>query len=391
MLNWNPVKKIFNFPAISKPARPASCREPLWDAGRPLEKGCLLFPEKYFHEILQLEQKRTERSGGFFSLILLDMQKLFQIARREDVIIRKMIKALFSSTRETDIKGWYEYNTAVGVLFTGISKGPMELIVEKIKKSLHDSYGENLAEKIEISFHSFPQSNNGPGQIEYKAAPGLARKGNSKNVPRFFKRMLDISGSLLLLIMFFPLFILIPLLIKITSDGPVFFRQQRIGFRGIPFTFFKFRSMYVNNADAIHREFVKDFIKGNTAVRNGGEKGTYKIKTDPRVTPVGKFLRKSSLDELPQFINVLKGEMSLVGPRPPIPYEVKDYDVWHMRRITDIKPGITGLWQVSGRSRTSFDEMVRLDLRYARTWSLWMDIMILLRTPLAVFAGKGAY
>ena len=118
---------------------------------------------------------------------------------------------------------------------------------------------------------------------------------------------------------------------------------------------------------------------------------TYKIKDDPRVTSLGKVLRKTSLDELPQFINVLKGDMSLVGPRPPIPYECQNYDVWHRRRVMEMKPGITGLWQVEGRSALPFDEAVRMDIRYVREWSLWMDLRIIFKTPLAVLSCKGAY
>ena len=117
----------------------------------------------------------------------------------------------------------------------------------------------------------------------------------------------------------------------------------------------------------------------------------FKIVNDPRVTPLGHFLRRSSLDEFPQFWNVLRGEMSLVGPRPPLPYEVARYKRWHRRRVLEAKPGITGLWQVTGRSRTTFDEMVRLDLRYARSYSLWTDLKILLATPRAVCSGKGAH
>ena len=117
----------------------------------------------------------------------------------------------------------------------------------------------------------------------------------------------------------------------------------------------------------------------------------YKLTNDPRVTAVGRFLRKTSLDEFPQFWNVLRGEMSLVGPRPPVAYEFEMYDYWHRRRVLELKPGVTGLWQVNGRSRTCFDDMVRLDLRYSQTWSLWLDLKILLATPLAVVAGNGAH
>jgi lipopolysaccharide/colanic/teichoic acid biosynthesis glycosyltransferase len=145
--------------------------------------------------------------------------------------------------------------------------------------------------------------------------------------------------------------------------------------------------MYQGNDPAIHQQFVTRFIKGEL----DSTTAEYKLTADPRVTPVGRFLRKSSLDELPQLFNVLRGHMSLVGPRPPVPYEFESYQTWHRRRLVDAKPGITGLWQVAGRSRVGFDDMVRLDLRYARAWSLWLDLKILFETPRAVVSGNGAH
>jgi lipopolysaccharide/colanic/teichoic acid biosynthesis glycosyltransferase len=173
----------------------------------------------------------------------------------------------------------------------------------------------------------------------------------------------------------------------------VLFRQTRVGQYGAPFVFFKFRSMSVNNDPAIHREYVKSLIRGAAEKGPVDETGAgvYKLTKDPRVTRVGAFLRKTSLDELPQLCNVLKGEMSLVGPRPAIPYEVEAYSAWHRRRVLEAKPGITGLWQVKGRSRVSFDEMVRLDVRYASSRSLWLDIKTLAQTPAAVLFGQGAH
>jgi lipopolysaccharide/colanic/teichoic acid biosynthesis glycosyltransferase len=151
--------------------------------------------------------------------------------------------------------------------------------------------------------------------------------------------------------------------------------------------------MYTDNDPKIHREYALSFIAGKTETqeKDEAEPTVYKIKNDPRVTPVGRFLRKTSLDELPQFWNVLSGDMSLVGPRPPVPYEFEVYDFWHRRRVLEVRPGVTGLWQVSGRSRIRFNDMVRLDLRYAERWSLWLDFKILLATPRAVFTGDGAY
>jgi lipopolysaccharide/colanic/teichoic acid biosynthesis glycosyltransferase len=177
--------------------------------------------------------------------------------------------------------------------------------------------------------------------------------------------------------------------VKLSSAGPVLFRQERFGRQFRPFTFYKFRSMYADSDHAVHKAYVSRLIAG----RHEHESGTprlFKITADPRVTPVGRLLRRSSLDELPQFWNVLRGEMSLVGPRPCIHYELEQYADWHTLRLIDVKPGMTGLWQVSGRSRVGFDEMVKLDLAYARQRSLWLDIKILLRTPMAVISGNGA-
>jgi lipopolysaccharide/colanic/teichoic acid biosynthesis glycosyltransferase len=149
---------------------------------------------------------------------------------------------------------------------------------------------------------------------------------------------------------------------------------------------FKFRTMRVNAGHGVHQEYMAWFIKSSGKQPRTGQE-VFKLTNDPRITSPGRFLRKASLDELPQFWNVLRGDMSLVGPRPPIPFEVEQYQPWHRRRVLEAKPGITGLWQVSGRSRTTFDEMVRLDLRYARTHSLWTDIKILAATPRAMFKG----
>jgi lipopolysaccharide/colanic/teichoic acid biosynthesis glycosyltransferase len=187
-----------------------------------------------------------------------------------------------------------------------------------------------------------------------------------------------------------PLWLLIAALVKLTSAGPVFFRQARIGLNARPFTMLKFRTMHVNSDQAVHQNYVTWFINSSDEMPEASRTTLFKIVDDPRVTAVGRMLRKTSFDELPQLWNVLRGDMSLVGPRPPLHYEVEQYEPWHRRRVLEVKPGITGLWQVSGRSRTTFDEMVRLDLRYAKTCSLWTDIKILLATPAAVISGKGA-
>ena len=201
------------------------------------------------------------------------------------------------------------------------------------------------------------------------------------------KRSLDVVVSLLAIVFFAPLLVLIALAVKLSSRGPAFFRQSRIGQYGKSFTFLKFRSMDAAADPAIHKAYIQSFMSNKAA---DGETGkVYKLTSDPRITRVGGFLRRTSLDELPQLFNVLAGHMSLVGPRPPVPYEFASYDTWHRRRMLVAKPGITGLWQVEGRSRVKFDDMVRMDLEYARTWSLWLDIKILLRTIPFVLGRRG--
>lgn len=203
----------------------------------------------------------------------------------------------------------------------------------------------------------------------------------------FVKRCIDIVGSTLGILAFFPLMLLIAVLIKFTSKGPVLFKQKRIGYRGEIFTFLKFRSMRTDMDDSIHREYVAKLIEGkNDQINNGsGDEPVYKITHDPRITKIGGFLRKTSLDEIPQFFNVLSGKMSLVGPRPPIPYEVDMYEEWHLRRVMEAKPGITGLWQVYGRNQTTFDEMVRLDLQYINKRSILLDLRLILQTITVLF------
>jgi len=203
------------------------------------------------------------------------------------------------------------------------------------------------------------------------------------------KRTIDYLLAGAFVVLTAPLFALIALAIKVTSSGPVFFMQHRIGQDGRLFPFFKFRTMRHNSDDRAHREFSRDFITGSNGNSSNGAK-VYKLTRDPRVTWVGQFLRRTSLDELPQLFNVLRGEMSLVGPRPPLPYELEHYQDWHKRRLS-IRPGITGLWQVSGRSSVPFDEMVLLDVYYIEHRSTLMDLRIMAKTLPVMFNGSGAY
>lgn len=197
---------------------------------------------------------------------------------------------------------------------------------------------------------------------------------------RVIKRTSDLIIAAIASLLLLPFWLLFALLIKLDSKGPVFYKQERVGMDGRVFLFYKFRTMRPNADDASHREFQRQYIAGQPEVNPGTDgRPVYKLQTDPRITHVGRWLRRLSLDELPQLLNVLRGDMSVVGPRPPIPYEVESYELWHRKRL-DMKPGMTGLWQVSGRNRLPFEEMVRLDLFYIENWSLLLDLKIILRT-----------
>jgi lipopolysaccharide/colanic/teichoic acid biosynthesis glycosyltransferase len=203
----------------------------------------------------------------------------------------------------------------------------------------------------------------------------------TRKIP-FWKRAMDVCGALAGLILFSPIFLMTALVIKVVSSGPVFFRQERLGYGGRKFTFLKFRTMKVNADPSKHRQYLAALIEGE----NGDDEPMIKLDDrNPHIIPLGNILRQTCLDELPQLINVLRGEMSLVGPRPPIPYEVEKYSGWHNDRF-DTLPGMTGLWQVSGKNRLTFKEMIRLDIQYSRDMSFLTDVKILLRTPFAIMS-----
>jgi lipopolysaccharide/colanic/teichoic acid biosynthesis glycosyltransferase len=352
-----------------------------------------------FRRMIALERKRSERSRKPFMLLLLDMGDDLP-SEKNGRILGKILSALTLSTRDTDVTGWYSNNCVVGVMFTEVATGDSSSVPSTIIARVTETLRKNLTleqfNRVSLSFHVFPEDWNHDGEQGPRNPtlyPDLSQREDARKSFRVMKRMMDVLGSILALAVFSPVFLIVAIAIKATSQGPIFFRQRRVGQNGNSFVFLKFRSMYVNNDAAVHKEYVQRLIAGKADKQpsDGDGQAVYKLTRDSRITRVGSFLRKTSLDELPQFINVLIGEMSLVGPRPPVPYEVEAYDIWHRRRLLEARPGITGLWQVSGRSRVTFDDMVRLDLRYARTWSPWMDIKILLRTPAAVVLGEGAH
>lgn len=358
-----------------------------------------LYMESYFREMLYLERRRAERSKKPFLLMLVNLGNTPDKENHID-FTRRLTNSLNSTTREIDLKGWYADNQIIGIIFFDRSSKDIDLINEKVLGGFNRSgvLDSNLYNKVTISYHPFPEETEEEkaDDIEFDSElyPDLGERDAANKQSFYLKRGIDILGSIVAIIIFFPVFIVVPIIIKLTSKGPVFFRQKRIGAFGKTFTFLKFRSMQIDNDTSIHANYVKKLILEQKAYDDGdgdsGEK-TYKIKNDPRVTPIGRFLRKTSLDEVPQFINVLVGNMSLVGPRPPIPYELQNYDLWHLRRVLEFKPGITGLWQVKGRSRTTFNEMVRMDINYINRWSLWLDIKLMVMTPFSVLSSSGAH
>lgn len=343
-----------------------------------------------FKKMIAIERKRTERSREPFLLMLLESGPGCPLPRIQ--------AAMLETTRETDVVGWYREQTTVGVLFTGLTipdrNVALSTILGRVSTALRDELTVEQFSQISLSFHFFPDNweHEGNGRPSNPVLyPDLFDSHGEKRTLLVIKRVMDVVGSSLLLLLCAPLLFAIALAVRLSSKGPILFRQQRVGQYGRHFTFLKFRSMRVDNDPSVHREYVTRLIQGGAdkiQVQGTGE-SVYKLANDNRITRLGAFLRKTSLDELPQLYNVLLGDMSLVGPRPPIPYELAAYQIWHRRRVLEVKPGITGLWQVTGRSRVTFDDMVRLDLRYATSWSPWLDLEILIRTPAAVI--KGAY
>jgi len=343
-----------------------------------------------FRGVLIRERKRADRSSDRFTLLLVDLSQLEKdsASRGPRNIV---VDAIAAAKRETDVMGWFEDQSVIGLIVPQLGDVSASEIERRVREELVRRLDVTTATRIALKVHVHAQKKDPDGFAPVEPLLGQYRARSPRAaVNDAVKRALDIVGSLMFLIALAPVMLIVAILVKATSRGPVFFKQKRIGQRGKPFEMLKFRSMRPNAGSAIHQDYVTWFI--NSSGKQGENKGSgvFKITNDPRITPIGRILRNSSLDELPQFFNVLMGEMSLVGPRPPLPYEVDQYKAWHCRRVLEAKPGITGLWQVTGRSRTKFDEMVRLDLRYARSYSFWTDIKILLATPKAVISGKGA-
>jgi len=366
--------------------------------------GMPVLPREEFRAIIRHECARCDRNSHEFSLILLDLDRFNGNGKRHsNQFIRNTIRRM----RTTDEIGWFDHNR-IGIFLPETSnEGAKSFIKEITKENSFKIYTYPSS----LPFKSDRNKGNGKGT-------GSRKKGSDNTCEKRFnddrsepdtssesdiktyihhnentetleellldarlapwKRVIDIAGSLMGLIMLSPLFALISIYIKIVSPGPVFFRQERLGYLGRPFSMWKFRTMRVDSDTGIHQEHLKNLISGDIALTKLDQ------GKDERLIPLAGILRKTTIDELPQLINVLTGDMSLVGPRPCLSYEARDFALWQNQRF-HAYPGMTGLWQVSGKNRTTFKEMMRFDIRYSQRNSFWMDLMIYIRTGPVIF------
>lgn len=356
----------------------------------------MLLDEQLFKQAVTQERKRADRSASGMALLLIGLPNRSREQRTADGAV--VANALSVVASEFDILGWFESSRVIGLIVPEIDPADLTKTCDWLESAFRNAIAthgdEEILQQFSIRMRVYPESTTSnekqASSIDPLLYPELSANGPVLQNFQIFKRRMDVVLSALLLVLLFPAFALIAVLVKLSSPGPVLFRQVRIGHLMKPFTMWKFRTMYATADHQVHHDYVNWFITASDQAQPEQQPAVFKLTDDTRITAVGRFLRRTSLDELPQLWNVLIGDMSLVGPRPPLPYELEQYKPWHRGRVLEAKPGMTGLWQVVGRSRTTFDEMVRLDLRYARTMSLWTDIKILLATPVAMITGKGA-
>ena len=350
-----------------------------------------------FASILNRERDRTDRTGQEFSLVVFETGD----GPRRSASVRNFVAILAQRIRPTDDIGWLEDGRIAAALPHTVPDGAWKFI-ENVRRALDES-----AAAPDCTVYTYPSrwitrtggesSQAGPYDKPAPSQPGIPfPKMKHSRVERgdpaqplealgphflqpipFWKRAIDVFGSLAAMILLSPLALMVALLIMIVSPGPLFFRQERVGYLGRRFTLWKFRTMHVNADAAVHQKHLRELMS------SGKEMTKLDNDKDQRIIPFGSILRASGLDELPQLVNVLLGEMSLVGPRPCLSYEASAFLPWQMRRF-DAVPGLTGLWQVSGKNRTTFREMMALDVRYAKRPALPLDVMIFLKTVPAI-------
>ena len=375
------------------------------------DKEVTLFARRAFHQeicshrefgaVIERERRRTDRTGVAFSIAILDAAKL----RSDPAGMDELLSAIRRRARSTDELGWFD-SESLGVLLVDTpAEGAHHFLRQLIStlpghlppfESFVLAYPSGMMALPVSESHAAPDSPAGTGCTDPESVgtsfctqPTELRASAEAN-PAFpleswlargiplWKRGLDLLIALPALILLLPLFLLVAAWIEIVSPGPVFFCQQRIGFRGKPFKIWKFRTMEVGSDQDKHRSYVRELVREeiNPMKKLDDE--------DPQIITLGRLLRRSGLDELPQLLNVVLGQMSLVGPRPCLPCEYQEYLLWHKRRFYTL-PGMTGLWQVKGKNSLSFKEMIRLDINYEQNRSFRLDLKILFATPLAVW------
>jgi lipopolysaccharide/colanic/teichoic acid biosynthesis glycosyltransferase len=367
-----------------------------WASAEPVFPG--LHSQETFRALIQRERARVDRNAHVFSLVLFRIDH----RRRHPLRTERLVRELMRRRRFTDEVGVLDRDR-IGVLLPETSPVGAQKFADDILATFAD-----LTPPLGCTILSYPESPAPPGstpdprQLHFlnelrpsppetppaapadRAAMAPPALGSFDDVELMlveplpgWKRFIDFAGALAGIVVLSPLLLLIGLVIKIVSPGPVFYRQPRVGHRGQLFTCWKFRTMRIDSDPRLHQRHIRELVEaGRPLEKLDG-------RDDPRIIPFGRFLRLSGLDELPQLLNVLRGEMSLIGPRPCIEYESEQFDRWQLRRF-DTVPGLTGLWQVSGKNRTTFNQMMRLDIAYARKKSPWMDLLILLRTLPAI-------
>jgi len=355
---------------------------------------------KQFRWILELERARVDRTGSQFSLVL------FDTGHSDNGVPQHISQILEARLRITDEAGWFDHRQ-VGVVMPDTTEQGAWKLAEDVCQPVFGSprspfctvytYPSDWLTEIfeedspDTSFKiNFPSDGNNKKKTKKQITP-LDFKYNCRMLkqslaPRnpFWKRTIDIIGTMLLLILFFPLFLMIGVLIKMVSPGPVFFKQKRVGYQGKIFDCLKFRTMTVNADNSLHEQYVCQLTCSEKPMTK------LDMEDDERIIPFGNLLRITALDELPQLINVIRGEMSLIGPRPCLPYEARNYQIWQRKRFHAM-PGLTGFWQVNGKNRTTFKEMIRMDIRYVKEMCLWLDMKILMGTIPAILIQVAEY
>ena len=394
-----------------------------------IESHTGLLVREYFHQRIREEKRRTDRTNIPFSLLFIDLSfvRTHDMRERidEETLVGITLDVIDANSRETDLKGWFD-DERMGILMPSTSCSGAatlcnkltDLMKGRLSRYMHNdfqledyvsiiSYPEIFGEGDDLQERLFTKGKKkDSSEYIYKNNKTLKLKEYFEKLVLFsdghrsvyathrhkvVKRCIDLIGSLLGITLCVPIFLIVALAIKLTSPGPVLFKQKRVGLNGRVFTFLKFRSMHTNCDQNIHKKHVNKLSRGEVSLFQDNQNGvlSYKLQNDPRITKIGWLLRVTSLDEIPQLFNVLKGDMSLVGPRPYPVYQVEHCRLWqHSRHM--IKPGITGLAQLRARYNITYTDAYRLDLHYLKKWSLWLDLKILIETVPFALSGRGA-